>query len=112
MAAECWVLVKPWFGVWALQHLILAFSSCDSFLRYLQIAREVLDAAARVIRPGITTDEIDSVVHETTIASGMIHIPHISYHISLSGEELLSYDVIDMMLWWSYRQGAQPALYG
>ncbi|KAL0425834.1 UNVERIFIED_CONTAM: Methionine aminopeptidase 1A [Sesamum radiatum] len=36
----------------------------------VEIAREVLDAAARVIRPGITTDEIDAVVHEATIAAG------------------------------------------
>ncbi|GER31227.1 methionine aminopeptidase [Striga asiatica] len=35
-----------------------------------RIAREVLDAAARVIRPGITTDEIDAVVHDATIAAG------------------------------------------
>ncbi|XP_014515901.1 methionine aminopeptidase 1A isoform X1 [Vigna radiata var. radiata] len=34
------------------------------------IAREVLDAAARIIQPGVTTDEIDRVVHETTIAAG------------------------------------------
>ncbi|CAA3006559.1 methionine aminopeptidase 1A [Olea europaea subsp. europaea] len=32
--------------------------------------REVLDAAARVIRPGITTNEIDVVVHEVTMAAG------------------------------------------
>jgi hypothetical protein len=30
-----------------------------------------LDAAARVIRPGVTTDEIDRVVHDATIAAGM-----------------------------------------
>ncbi|CAL5340222.1 unnamed protein product [Camellia sinensis] len=35
-----------------------------------RISREVLDAAARVIQPGVTTDEIDEVVHEATIASG------------------------------------------
>ncbi|KAK9148004.1 hypothetical protein Scep_006761 [Stephania cephalantha] len=35
-----------------------------------RIAREVLDAAARVIKPGVTTDEIDAVVHEATIAAG------------------------------------------
>ena len=29
-----------------------------------------MDAAARVIQPGITTDEIDRVVHEATIAAG------------------------------------------
>ena len=36
-----------------------------------QIAREVLDAGARAVRPGVTTDEIDAVVHEATIAAGM-----------------------------------------
>ncbi|KAH9733155.1 methionine aminopeptidase 1A [Citrus sinensis] len=36
----------------------------------LDIAREVLDAAARMIRPGVTTDEIDRVVHEATITAG------------------------------------------
>ncbi|KAH9733150.1 methionine aminopeptidase 1A [Citrus sinensis] len=35
-----------------------------------RIAREVLDAAARMIRPGVTTDEIDRVVHEATITAG------------------------------------------
>ncbi|XP_047174455.1 methionine aminopeptidase 1A-like [Vigna umbellata] len=34
------------------------------------IAREVLDEAARIIQPGVTTDEIDKVVHEATIAAG------------------------------------------
>ncbi|KAK3019557.1 hypothetical protein RJ639_004398 [Escallonia herrerae] len=34
-----------------------------------RIGREVLDAAARAIRPGVTTDEIDAVVHEATIAA-------------------------------------------
>lgn len=45
----------------------LALKSNNSFL---QIAREVLDAAARIIRPGITTDEIDRVVHDATVAAG------------------------------------------
>lgn len=30
----------------------------------------MLDAAARIIQPGVTTDEIDRVVHEATIAAG------------------------------------------
>lgn len=38
---------------------------------FCQIAREVLDAAAQAIRPGVTTDEIDRVVHEATIAAGL-----------------------------------------
>ena len=29
-----------------------------------------MDAGARMIRPGVTTDEIDRVVHEATIAAG------------------------------------------
>lgn len=32
-----------------------------------RIAREVLDAAIRCVRPGMTTDEIDAVVHEETL---------------------------------------------
>ncbi|KAF7112451.1 hypothetical protein RHSIM_RhsimUnG0228100 [Rhododendron simsii] len=42
----------------------------DRMREACQIAREVLDAAARVVRPGVTTDEIDDVVHEATIAAG------------------------------------------
>ncbi|KAL0923708.1 hypothetical protein M5K25_007775 [Dendrobium thyrsiflorum] len=44
-----------------------------------RIAREVLDAAARFIRPGVTTDEIDEVVHEATIAAGGYPSP-LNYH--------------------------------
>jgi len=32
-----------------------------------QLARQVLDIAASHIRPGITTDEIDAVVHQACI---------------------------------------------
>ncbi|KAJ4833754.1 hypothetical protein Tsubulata_038523 [Turnera subulata] len=38
----------------------------------VDIAREVLDAAAQVIRPGVTTDENDRVAHEATIKAGML----------------------------------------
>ena len=34
---------------------------------YLQLGREVLDEAARVVDIGVTTDEIDRVVHEACI---------------------------------------------
>ncbi|XP_056174083.1 methionine aminopeptidase 1A isoform X2 [Syzygium oleosum] len=44
-----------------------------------RIAREVLDAAARVVRPGVTTDEIDRVVHEATISAGAYPSP-LNYH--------------------------------
>lgn len=32
-----------------------------------QLTREVLDIAAAAVRPGITTDEIDEIVHNATI---------------------------------------------
>jgi methionyl aminopeptidase len=32
-----------------------------------RVAREVLDCAGRAVRPGITTDEIDNIVHAETI---------------------------------------------
>ncbi|KMZ74959.1 Methionine aminopeptidase 1A, partial [Zostera marina] len=44
-----------------------------------RIARKVLDAAARVIRPGITTDEIDDVVHKASIDAGAYPSP-LNYH--------------------------------
>lgn len=44
-----------------------------------RIGREVLDAAARVIQPGVTTDEIDRVVHDATIAAGGYPSP-LNYH--------------------------------
>ena len=40
-----------------------------------KLGREILDAAARIIRPGVTTDEIDRVVHEYTIEHGAYPAP-------------------------------------
>ncbi|KAI8576406.1 hypothetical protein K450DRAFT_257139 [Umbelopsis ramanniana AG] len=40
-----------------------------------QITREVLDAGAAAVRPGITTDEIDRIVHEATIERGAYPSP-------------------------------------
>ena len=34
------------------------------------LGREVIDAAHRAVKPGVTTDEIDRVVHEVTVAGG------------------------------------------
>lgn len=42
-------------------------------------AREVLDLAGRTVRPGITTDEIDRIVHEATIERGAYPSP-LNYH--------------------------------
>jgi hypothetical protein len=61
-------------------HIVVQFGSSLYFLRtkwseifsriLLKVGREILDAAARAIRPGITTDEIDAIVHKATIAAG------------------------------------------
>ncbi|ORX58315.1 methionyl aminopeptidase 1 [Hesseltinella vesiculosa] len=40
-----------------------------------KIAREVLDIGAAAVRPGITTDEIDRIIHEATIERGAYPSP-------------------------------------
>jgi len=44
----------------------------------------VLDAAARIIQPGVTTDEIDRVVHEATIAAGANFSDFILTHFKIN----------------------------
>jgi methionyl aminopeptidase len=39
----------------------------DAMRKVCRLAREVLDIAAAAIRPGITTDEIDEIVHKACI---------------------------------------------
>uniref|UniRef100_A0A2N9IIV1 Methionine aminopeptidase n=1 Tax=Fagus sylvatica TaxID=28930 RepID=A0A2N9IIV1_FAGSY len=55
---------------WAVDGIPKAEPNSD-LQHVVEIARKVLDAAARVIRPGVTTDEIDRVVHDATIEYGM-----------------------------------------
>lgn len=43
------------------------------------VARRILDAGHAAVRPGITTDEIDRVVHEATVAAGAYPSP-LSYY--------------------------------
>ena len=40
-----------------------------------QISREVLDIAASHVRPGITTDALDEIVHNATIERGAYPSP-------------------------------------
>ena len=40
-----------------------------------RIAREVLDCAVRAVRPGISTEELDDIVHKETIARGAYPSP-------------------------------------
>lgn len=39
----------------------------EAMRKVCRLAREVLDIAAAAIRPGITTDEIDEIVHKACI---------------------------------------------
>lgn len=43
--------------------LVLSQIHFDFHLCYLQLAREVLDIAALMVKPGVTTEEIDHAVH-------------------------------------------------
>lgn len=45
-----------------------------------RIGREVLDAGGRVVRIGVTCDEIDRVIHEATIERGAYPSP-LNYHM-------------------------------
>jgi len=47
--------------------------------RACRIGREVLDIAGRAVRPGVTTDEIDRIVHEACIERGAYPSP-LNYH--------------------------------
>lgn len=49
-----------------------------------RVAREILDVAAAAIRPGITTDELDAVVHEATLARGAYPSPLNYFHFPKS----------------------------
>ncbi|KAJ8455049.1 hypothetical protein ONZ51_g12670 [Trametes cubensis] len=54
---------------------ILTPEEQDKMRNVCKLAREVLDIAAAAIRPGITTDEIDAIVHEATIERGAYPSP-------------------------------------
>lgn len=43
--------------------------------RVCALSREVLDIACAAVRPGITTDELDRIVHEATLERGMYPSP-------------------------------------
>ncbi|GBG74270.1 hypothetical protein CBR_g18681 [Chara braunii] len=51
----------------------------DGMRKACRAAREVLDAAARVVAVGVTTDEIDRVVHEKALSLGAYPSP-LNYH--------------------------------
>jgi len=46
---------------------ILTKQEQDGVRKVCRLAREVLDIAAREVKPGVTTDHIDKVVHEACL---------------------------------------------
>jgi methionyl aminopeptidase len=51
----------------------------DKMKKSGELARQVLDLAGRAVYPGVTTDEIDQLVHETIIKAGAYPSP-LNYH--------------------------------
>ncbi|KAF8607756.1 methionine aminopeptidase [Ceratobasidium sp. AG-I] len=54
---------------------ILTPEEQESMRVVCKLGREILDIAAAALRPGITTDEIDAIVHEETIKRGAYPSP-------------------------------------
>lgn len=50
--------------------MILVSSPIINPVPFRQAAREILDLAASHVKPGISTDEIDEIVHNATIERG------------------------------------------
>lgn len=44
-----------------------------------KLARDILDMAGRIVAPGVTTDEIDTLVHDAIVAAGAYPSP-LNYH--------------------------------
>ncbi|KAH0610238.1 uncharacterized protein H6S33_011765 [Morchella sextelata] len=46
---------------------LLSAEECEGMRKVCRLAREVLDIAAAAVKPGVTTDEIDAIVHQACI---------------------------------------------
>ena len=64
---------------------------------YVQLGREVVDVAATVIKPGVTTDEIDRIVHEVVQfehhGNRLALMYVFFFKLGMCGKELLSFTV-------------------
>jgi len=79
---------------------ILSAAQADSMRHACRIGREILDAAHRVVRPGVTTDEIDRVVHDATIAADAypapLHYVNFPKSVCTSVNEVVCHGIPDL----------------
>ena len=64
--------------------MVLNAEEIETSRRVGRLAREVLDTGARAIRPGITTDEIDRIIHEACLERECYPSPLNYYHFPKS----------------------------
>ncbi|KAJ4397726.1 Methionine aminopeptidase 1 [Gnomoniopsis smithogilvyi] len=71
----------------------------DAMRKVCRLAREVLDIAAAALRPGITTDEIDKIVHEECIKRNSYPSPlnynHFPKSVCTSVNEVICHGIPD-----------------
>lgn len=58
---------------------VMSEEAIEGLRTVCRLAREVLDVGARAVRPGITTDELDRIIHEATIERDCYPSP-LNYH--------------------------------
>ena len=63
----------------AMRQVRLSDSEIEQMRKTCQAARRVLDRALQAVRPGVTTDALDEIVHEACIAEGGYPSP-LNYH--------------------------------
>lgn len=63
---------------------ILSPPECQAMRKVCRLAREVLDIAAAAAKPGVTTDEIDAIVHDACVERN-VRLPRSSFQSSTDG---------------------------
>ncbi|KAI8981943.1 methionine aminopeptidase 1 [Mycotypha africana] len=78
---------------------VLNKEEIEGMRKACKIAREVLDIGAAAIRPGITTDEIDEIIHNATIERGAYPSPLNYYQfpksVCISVNEVICHGIPD-----------------
>ena len=64
------------------------------FSIHLQFGREVLDIAAAHVKPGVTADEIDRIVHEVSMIAPL----HIHLHLHIHTHTITQTEVMSFSL--------------